>query len=249
MYLSKQKLNWLAGLAAGLALALAMPAQAGDQGDPGDRGKREQRHWPQATLDAQASKEIQQDTVTITLAKELSDPSQANVVKALSEALDSVMKDAKGESKVQAHSGNYRVWPHSDDKGAVTNWRGRADIILKSTDFEAASQLAARLSDRMPIAGMGFSVAPETRARHEQELLAEAARAFQDRAQALAAAFGFESYSIKSVALGGMGMPYQPMPRMMAMAASADESARIPLEPGTEHVTVTMQGSIFLRSK
>lgn len=245
MVLSKQKHSWLAGMAASLAMAVIVPVHA--HGPDEHHGAR-YPHLPEATLDAQASKEIAQDTVSITLVKELSDPAQATVIKDLSAALDSVMKDAKTESAVQARSGNYRVWPHTDDKGAITNWRGRAEIVLKSTNFEAASTLAAKLSDRMPISGMGFSVAPETRARHEQELLADAAKAFQDRAQALAAAFGFESYSIKSVALGGMGMPYQPMPRMMAMAASADESARIPLEPGTEHVTVTMQGSIFLRS-
>lgn len=246
MYLLKHKPSWLTGLAVGLAIALVAPVHAHGTDVDNDRGYRA---VPQATLDAQASKEIQQDTVSITLVKELSDPAQAVVVKGLSEALDSVMKEAKAETAVQSRSGNYRVWPHTDEKGAITNWRGRAEIVLKSTDFEAASKLAARLSDRMPISGMGFSVAPETRARHEQALLAEAAKAFQDRAQALAAAFGFESYSIKNVALGGMGMPYQPMPRMMAMAASVDESARVPLEPGTEQVTVTMQGSIFLRSK
>lgn len=243
MYFLQQKRHWVLGMAAGLALALSTPSQAHESGE-------QSRHkWPQASLNAQATTEVQQDTVTITLAKELSDPSQAAVVKALSQALDSVMKDAKAQDQVQARSGNYRVWPHNDDKGAITNWRGRAEIILKSTDFAAASELAAKLNDRMPIAGMGFSVSPETRTKHEQELLAEAAKAFQDRSQALAAAFGFESYSIKSVNLDGMGVPYQPAPRMMAMAASADESARVPLEPGTETVAVTMQGTIFLRSK
>lgn len=246
MNLLQHKRSWLAGVATGLAMALSAPALAHEEGHGHDA-----RHqsWPEATLDAQASKEIQQDTVTITLVKEVADPSQAAVVKALSDALDSVMKEAKAESKVQSRSGNYRIWPHNDDKGAITNWRGRAEIVLKSTDFEAASTLAGKLSDRMPISGMGFSVAPETRAKHEQALLAEAAQAFKDRAQALASALGFESYSIKSVNLGGMGMPYQPAPRMMAMSAKADESARVPLEPGTESVSVTMQGSIFLRSK
>lgn len=243
MYFLQQKRNWLTGIAAGIALALSVPVHAheGHNDSP--------KKWPQATLNAEASKEVQQDTVTITLVKELSDPSQAAVVKALGEALESVMKDAKSHAEVQARSGNYRVWPHNDDKGAITNWRGRAEIVLKSTDFAAASELAAALANRMPISNVGFSVAPATRAKHEQDLLAEAAKAFQVRAQALADAFGFTSYEIRSVDLGGVGVPYQPAPRMMAMAVSSDESARVPLEPGTETVSVTMQGSIFLRSK
>ena len=243
MYFIKQQQKRLLGMAAGIALALSAPVHA-HEGHEHSSNK-----WPQASLSAEASKEVSQDTVSITLVKEVADPSQAAVVKALSEALESVMKDAKQETKVQARSGNYRIWPHTDDKGAITNWRGRGEIVLKSTDFAAASELASKLGDRMPISSMGFSIAPETRAKHEQDLLAEAAKAFQDRAQALADAFGFQSYEIKSVDLGGMGVPFQPAPRMMAMAVSSDESARVPLEPGTEMVSVTMQGSIFLSSK
>lgn len=241
MYLERKQ-QWFLGVMAGIAMMMASPIQA-HEGHEHARQKS-----PQASLSAEASKEVQQDTVSITLVKELSDPSQAEVVKALGEALDSVMSDARAQAKVQARSGNYRVWPHNDEKGTITNWRGRAEIVLKSNDFAAASELAAKLSDRMPIAGMVFSVAPETRSKHEQELLAEAAKAFKDRAQALTEAFGFESYTIKSVDLGGMGVPSNPAPRMMAMVASADESVRVPLEPGTEIVSVTMQGSIFLHS-
>src|SRR5690606_19049974 len=142
MYLFQQKHSWLAGVVAGLAMALALPAHAHEPGDHDAHRKP----MPEATLDAQAFAEVAQDTVTITLATEVSDPSQEAVVKALSNTLDSVMKDARAEGKVQSRSGNYRVWPHNDDKGAITNWRGRAEIVLKSTDFAAASALAAKLS-------------------------------------------------------------------------------------------------------
>lgn len=246
MLLTRSKRNWRAATMACLAIAASSAVFA--QSEQGD-SRIAPKALPQATLEAQAYKEVRQDTVTITLAKEVSDPSQAAIIKALSDSLESVMKDAKAADKVESRSGNYRIWPHHNDKGAITNWRGRAEIILTSKDFEAASELAGQLSDRMPVAGIQFSVASETRAKYEQELLADAAQAFKDRAQALAGALGFESFSIKEINLGGFGQPYQPAPRMMAMAVSADESrARVPIEPGTEQVTVTMQGTIFLRS-
>src|SRR3546814_13703368 len=48
--------------------------------------------------------------------------------------------------------------PMSDKDGKISNWRGRGEIFLESSDFAAASELASTLSDRMPIANLGFSV-------------------------------------------------------------------------------------------
>src|SRR3546814_4727433 len=68
---------------------------------------------------------------------------------------------------------------------------------------------------------------------------------FRDRAHALAEAFGYAGYDIKEINLGGSGARYEAAPRMMAMAA---DKARVPLEGGTEMISVSIQGSIFLRS-
>src|SRR5690606_39741318 len=116
MFFSQQNRSWFLGLAAGLTMAMCVPVSAQAAGKGDDR--------PQASLSAQASKEVSQDTVTITLAKEVRESSQAEVVKALSNTLDSAMKDAKAESRVQARSGNYQVWPHTDEDGDITNWAG-----------------------------------------------------------------------------------------------------------------------------
>src|SRR5690606_5687910 len=101
MFLSRRKCNWLLAmiLCAGAAM---QPALAHD-------AHEHQKHkWPQAALQAQAVAEVAQDTVTITLATEISDASQAAVAQQLSKALDDVMAQAKaeGKDKVKASSGN-----------------------------------------------------------------------------------------------------------------------------------------------
>src|SRR5690606_12507924 len=101
-----------------------------------------------------ASEEVERDTVKITLATEVSDATQAAVAKALTAALDSVMKQAKGTPNVKVTTGNYNVWPMNDQDGKISNWRGRGEILLESRDFAGASELATALSDRMPIAGI-----------------------------------------------------------------------------------------------
>jgi len=240
MYLSSMKRNCLFSLMliAGAALAAA-PVRAHEPA-------KHHEKWPQASLQAEAAAEVSQDTVRITLATELSDVSQAAVAQALSKTLDEAMRKAKGHERIKASSGNYRVWPMNDKDGKITNWRGRGEIVLESTDFAAASELASSLSDTMPVANLAFSVSPKARAAKEAALLEQAAQAFRERAQALTEAFGYSGYDIKEINLGGSGARYEAAPRMMAMAAGA--KANVPLEAGTEIVSVSVQGSIFLRS-
>ncbi|MCC2596877.1 SIMPL domain-containing protein [Pusillimonas sp. MFBS29] len=233
------------GLSAGVA---ALPAVA----QPPERAGHHHVHqkWPQAQLQAEANAEIAQDTVKITLAAELSDATQTAVADALTKVLEDTMKQAKagaqGKTAIKISSGNYRIWPMNNKDGKITNWRGRAEILLESTDLPAASELASSLSDRMPIDNLRFFVSPQARAEKEAALLEEAVKAFRDRAQALTQAFGFASYSIKEINLGGSGARYESAPRMMAMAA---DKASVPLEGGTEMVSVAISGSIFFQQQ
>ncbi|MBC2770868.1 SIMPL domain-containing protein [Pusillimonas minor] len=199
---------------------------------------------PLAALNASASSQVSQDTIKITLAAQVANASHQKVSAGLTQALDSVVKQAKAVSSVKTYSGNYRVWPLTNDEGKITGWQGRAEVILESTDFEAASGLAGQLSDRMSIANLQFSVSPQVRAKAEADLLNDAAQAFKGRAQSVAQAFGYQGFRIKTLSLDGGGAEYAPMPRMM-MAASADKMA-VPLEAGVETVTVSVRGEVYL---
>lgn len=241
MYLLRHKSKGLLAVALLSAAGLLAPVAVAQD----HAGKARRVKTPVATLQAAASARIAQDTVRITLASEVSDTSQTAISDALGKTMDSVMKQAKADTRVKVSSGNFRIWPMNDQDGKISNWRGRGEIYIESADFGAASQLAAALSDRMPISNLDFSVSPEARANKEEALLGEAAQAFRDRAQALTTAFGFTAYSIKEINLDGAGTRYESAPRMMSMAA---DKVGVPLEAGTETVTVSIRGSIFLNS-
>lgn len=232
---------------AGLGFAVPAWAQPVSANAPNDAVGQHSRQLPQATLAASASADVDQDTITITLATQVSHETQQQVSAALSATLDSVIKQAKSETRVKTSSGNYRVWPSRNDKGEITGWQGRADVMLESSDFPAASILAGELSDRMAIANMQFSVSPQVRQKTEADLLNNAAQAFTARANAIAKAFGYEAFRIKSLALDGTGADYSPMPRMM-MATAGAEKAAVPLEAGTETVTVSVRAEVYLLS-
>lgn len=232
----------MACLALGAALAVAQPAQA--RPHPDASASRQDR--PQATLSAQASAEVPQDTAQVTLAADVSGTSQAEVSEQLNGRLDTVMKQAKGHDGIEASSGSYRIWPMTDRDGRISEWRGHAEILLESKDFPAVSQLAGQLADRMPIAGMAFSVSRERQAAEERTLMQQAVQAFQDRAQALTQALGFGAYRLYNLDLGGAGdMPPAPMPRMMMSAMAADKAAA-PVEGGRQTISVSVQGTIVL---
>ncbi len=245
MYPSKEKRKGVLSLFPALLLTGAILAVASPAGAHGDRSDSRRGHAPQASLQAQASAEVAQDTVQIVLAADLRADTQAAAAEALNTRLDAVMQQAKGHDGIEARSGSYRIWPSTGQDGKIAEWRGRAEIILSSQDFAAASRLAGQLGDRMPISGISFSVSAEARAATEQKLMAEAVDAFKARAQALTDALGFASYRYDSIELGGGGFVPSPMPRMMM--AKADESVAAPLEGGTETVSVSLSGTIRLQ--
>lgn len=223
-----------------VAALFTLPAHAHDE-------TASKTQYPYASLQAEAVTEVARDTVRITLAAEVRDSEQAEVAASLTRTVESVMKQLKGQEGVKTYSGNFQVWPMNDRDGRISDWRGRAEIVLESMDFELASKLAAEVADRMPIANLAFSVAPKERARYEAELLSEAAAAFRDRAQALTDAFGFDSYTVREIRLGGSGASYQPEARRM-MAMAADSGGSVPLEGGTERISLSVEGTIFLHS-
>lgn len=239
-----------AAIAGGPAVAQSASGLQGHDTVHGESYKHTPR-WPQATLQAQARAEVAHDTVQITLATEIADASQEAVSRALTSAVKTAMeralKNADDTGDIKVTSGNYRVWPMNDKDGNISNWRGRGEILLESTNFAAASELAATLADLMPVSAVGFSVSPQTRAAEEQKLLVQAAQAFGSRAQDLAEALGFSGYTLRSVDLGGSGAQYEYSSRGMAASPAMFKAAdSIPLEGGTETVSVSVNGSVFL---
>jgi predicted secreted protein len=202
------------------------------------------------TLQATASSEVILDTVRITLAAEIQAADQATASQQLATALDGAVKQAQGAAGITMHTGNYGVWPSRDNQGKITGWHGRGEIVLESKDFAATSALATRMSDKVAIANIAFILSNEARAAEERKLLDQVAQAFKARALDATKAFGFTSYRMVTLDLGGSGA-MMPMPQaepMMRMAKGAMSNAiNAPLEAGKVAVSVSVNGTIALQ--
>ena len=217
------------------------------QGEPGRHSRA-----PELTLQANASSEVKQDTITIVLEVKSEGATQSAAGKKLTAALDDLVKQARGNNAIDLRTGNYRVYPVTNEKGKTTGWNGNGELRLESRDFAATSALAAKLSNASAISHLSFSLSREAREAEEKRLLNDAAKAFKERALAAANAFGFTGYRMGKLSLGGAGRnandgtaPY--MMSAMARKGDAAGAAEVPLEPDTEWVTVDVNGTIFLQ--
>jgi predicted secreted protein len=198
------------------------------------------------SLNAQASAQVPQDTVDITLfyEQEAADPS--TLTNTLNQRADAALREAKGVDGVTAKSGSFTVYPSTDRDGKISAWRGRTEVVLESHDFAAASKLAGKMSSSMQVGSVAFSLSPDAQRSAEQKLVTQAIDSFRKQAQNAAQAFGYSNFTIREVNIGRGGV--QPRPVMMmqsrAMNADAKMAAPIAMEAGTTTVTVDVNGSV-----
>ncbi|ABX14529.1 MULTISPECIES: SIMPL domain-containing protein [Burkholderia] len=240
-------------VALSLALAAAVPV-ALTLASPAAHAQAVNPHFPEPagvlSLSSQASADVPQDIIHITLFYEQQAKDPGSLTSALNQRADAALAQAKGVSGVSAHTGAFSVYPSTDRDGKISAWRGRTEVVLESRDFAAASKLAGQLSNLMQVANVEFSLSPEAQRAAEQKLTTEAIKSFRARADEAAKAFGYSSYTIRDVNVGS-GRNVQPYPRMMAMAAapmdSAKMSAPIAVEGGKATVSVTVNGSVQMK--
>ena len=218
-----------------LALVLAGSALAAD---PAPR-------YNMVELQAEAQRELANDTVSASLYVELNDANPAALAAALNKAANEALRTAREYPAVHARSGNNQTYPVYAKGNVLQGWRGRAEIRLESKDFEAASRLIGKLQAGMQLANTAFSISSEARRQAENELIAEAIAAFKVRADIVRRALAGRSYKIQRLNVStGYSAPPPRFAIARAMAAAAPEVAPPNLEGGVSMVTVNVGGAI-----
>jgi predicted secreted protein len=103
-----------------------------------------------------------------------------------------------------------------------------------------------KLQSSMQLGGVQFSISPAARAQREDELITEAIKAFQSRADAIRSAMGAKAYKTVHFSINHGMSPYRPMPLMreakFSSAMSAPEFAG-----GDSRMTIQISGTIEMR--
>ncbi|HVZ43156.1 MAG TPA: SIMPL domain-containing protein [Ramlibacter sp.] len=200
-------------------------------------------------LSASGVVEVSQDLLSLHLntTREGADP--ALVQSQLRTALDAALNEARKSAspgQLDVRTGNFAIYPRNSRDGKLNGWQGQAELVLEGRDFARITQAAGRIQT-MTLAGAGFGLSREQRAKVEGEAQAIAIERFKSRAIELAKAFGFSGYTLREVSVQDSDAGY-PRPVMMRQAMAAEGAAApIPVEAGRASVTVTVSGSVQLR--
>ena len=196
-------------------------------------------------LQADAQREVGNDTLNAVLFVELSEADAAKLADALNRIAAEAVATAREFKSVKARSGNNQTYPVYDRSQRLTGWRGRAELRLESRDFPAAAALIGRLQSRLQLGQISFSVSPEVRKSAENEIIGEAINAFRARAEIVRASLGGRGYKIRRLAVntGGGFMPPRPL-MARASVAGGESVAPPPLEGGVSQITVSVSGTI-----
>jgi len=196
-------------------------------------------------LQADALREVANDTLGASLFVELNDANPAALANALNKAANEALRVARDYKSVRVRSGNNQTYPVYAKGNVLQGWRGRAEIRIESRDFEAASGLIGKLQAGMQLGSLTFSVSPEARRQTENDLIAEAIAVFKARAEIVRGALAGRGYKIVHLNVNsGSSAPPPRFPMARALAAGAPEVAPPNLEGGVSLVTVTVAGAI-----
>ena len=165
-----------------------------------------------ANVQADATRQVSNDEMHATLFVEKSHKQPAELSAQISQLMNQATALGKKFPTVQLKTGSQTTYPiYDNDNQKLKEWRGRAEVQIESKDFKAASQLISELQQSFQTASINFTVSDEQRSKVENELIAEASKNFQQRAQLLAQAWNKSGYNLVSINLNTSNFYPQPM--------------------------------------
>ncbi len=221
-----------------LALLLACAAAAADD------AKKE--HDPQhdlVSLQAEASREVDNDQALAVLAAEARGDNPAALAEQVNARMAAALKAVKAVPAVRARSGGYRTNP-TYSKGRVEGWVVSQELRLESSDLPALAKLVGELQQSLLVQGMQLRLSPALRRSTEEALMAEAIAAFQARAELVRKAMKASRYGVRTMNIGTSGGLVVPLSQGLRGASLS--AAPVALEAGTSTVQVSVSGTIQL---
>lgn len=200
-------------------------------------------------LQAEASREVSNDEMQAILFIEKSNRQPAELAAQMNQLMSQAIQTARKYPQVKVKTGSQSTYPIYDaDNRKLKEWRGRAEIQINSQDFKAASQLISELQQNFQTESISFSVSDQQRKTVENELMIEASKNFQQRAQAVSKAWNKNQYTLVNLNLNTNNYFPQPMVRSsMSKLASAEAMPVQDMSAGESKISVSANGSIQLK--
>lgn len=209
----------------------------------------ETEQYNRIDFQVEAARTIGNDMLTTNMSMEIQDKQPAHIAQRMNAALNEALQKAATFATVKTTSGTQNTYPVYGKNNQIDAWRGHGEIHIESRDFKAAGELIMQLQSTLQLSDVQFGIAPETRASVESALIAEAIKAFQNRADAIRLAMGAKRYQTVHLSINTGGMPpHYPM-TMMRGAVMADAAIPAPeFASGETRLTVQINGTIEIQN-
>ena len=200
-------------------------------------------------IQAEASRDVSNDEMHAVLYIEQSNKQPANLAAQINQLMNNALATAKKYSNVKVTTGSQSSYPIYDNENRkLKEWRGRAEIRIESTNFQAASKLISELQQNFQTQSINFTVSENQRKKVESDLIIEASKNFQQRAQSLAQAWNKTGYDLVNINLNTNTQYPSPMLMRAANAKfSAESIAAQDVSGGESKVLVNANGTIQLK--
>lgn len=206
-------------------------------------------------LSAQASTEVAQDLLSITLGATREGAEASTVQAQLKAAIDAALTEARKAAvprQLEVRSGSFSLFPRYStpprgEAPRITGWQGQGSIVIEGRDIAKISELAGRLSG-LQVQTLAFGLSRDAREAAEKDVAQQAISRFRAQADDYTKLFGLTAFTVREVSVQ-RGGEFSPRPMMMARGASmaAESSAPVPAEPGKATVSVTVSGTVQMR--
>jgi len=201
-------------------------------------------------IQAEASRQVSNDEMNAVLYIEKSNKQPTELANQINQLMSQAVQTAKKYPSIKIETGSQSTYPiYDNDSQKLKEWRGRAEIRIESTDFKNASQLISELQQNFQTQSINFTVSDAQRKKVENELVVEASKNFQQRAQTLSQAWNKSGYNLVNINLNTSNYGGQPVPRMAMMKASSNslEIADQQMAGGESKISVNASGTIQLK--
>ena len=193
-------------------------------------------------FDAKASQLVENDSMRARLFVEVQDSTPSEAAAKVTEVANDALAVLRQNADLRVRTGAYRTYPTSN-KGRITGWRARSEIIIESDKIAQVSSAIASVSDTMQLASVEFFPSTTLRDQVETVLVDQAIKAFLAKARRVAKSFGATRFEVSEAKVTSNGVPPRPVMRAM----SADSAGIAPeFGAGTTRLSVSVSGTILI---
>lgn len=201
-------------------------------------------------VQAESTRQVLNDEMHAVLFIEKSNKQPAELSTQINQIMNQAISLAKKYPQVKVETGSQSTYPiYDNDNQKLKEWRGRAEVRIESKDFKAASQLINELQQNFQTGSINFAVSDQQRKQVENELIVEASKNFQQRAQMLTQAWNKSNYNLVTLNINTNASYPQPMMMRASMAKfeSADAANAQNMNAGESKITVNANGTVQLK--